>query len=489
MKGNKRMGNREVRYFTKGDAMVNEATYFVLTLPLKLETWQKDRLDKRFRVNCSIYNALLREGVKRMNQMRQTKRYRTLLEQLDRERDASARKQIYRELDQMQKQYQLRRFDFSKMATPYRQYFKENTDAPVVQNLADQAWRAVNDVICRRGSQVHFKKEEELTCLQGKTNQTSIRYQDGHLLWKGLCLPVRRNRSEYERQALSQEIRYCRIKRKWIRGRLRYYAQLVLRGTCPVRRRIPIKEGTVGMDIGFQKLVCVGMHEIREYAIPSLEQDAWQKEKRRLKRRMERSRRAMNPKNYDNQGKVIPGCFFWKTSINYRKFKNELREITRKQMLRRETLQRSLMDQCMAMGDVFLAERLDYAKMKKRAAPGEKKAPLGRRVEQTALSAFFETMAWKMEQQGRKLILVNPVTTAAGTMNHQTEKKESLSPGMEIRLIGGCPVDRRAYSAFLLQHVNPDTGTIDFQKCREDFPAFLHLSQQKQNKENSQMAG
>ena len=88
-------------------------------------------------------------------------------------------------------------------------------------------------------------------------------------------------------------------------------------------------------------------------------------------------------------------------------------------------------------------------------------------------------MAWKMEQQGRKLILVNPVTTAAGTMNHQTEKKESLSPGMEIRLVGGCPVDRRAYSAFLLQHVNPDTGTIDFQKCREDFPAFLHLSQQK----------
>lgn len=158
-------------------------------------------------------------------------------------------------------------------------------------------------------------------------------------------------------------------------------------------------------------------------------------------------------------------------------------------MLRREALQRSLMDQCMAMGDVFLAERLDYAKMKKRAVPGETKAPLGRRVEQTALSAFFETMAWKMEQQGRKLILVNPLTTAAGTMNHQTEKKESLSHGMEIRLIGGYPVDRRAYSAFLLQHVNPDAGTIDFQKCREDFPAFLHLSQQKQNKENSQMAG
>ena len=45
--------------------------------------------------------------------------------------------------------------------------------------------------------------------------------------------------SAYERQALEQTICFCRIKRKQIRGKFRYYAELVMKGSCPVRKVIP----------------------------------------------------------------------------------------------------------------------------------------------------------------------------------------------------------------------------------------------------------
>lgn len=460
--------------------MEEGSMYFTLTLALELERWQRDRLDKRFRVNCDIYNAMLREGIKRLKQMRQTCRYRALLEKLDGTREEKARKEIYRNLDQMAEKYRLRRYDFSKMAAPYRQHFKDHTDAPVVQNLADQVWRAINDLVCRRGRQVHFKKAEELMCLQGKTNKTSIRYQNGYVIWKGLILPVRRNYSAYETNALSQEIRFCRIKRKWIRGKQRYYVEIVLKGVCPVRQKIlPRHRGTIGLDIGFNRLVCVGEHEIQEYPIPVREQFyQLEKEKRRLKRRMERSRKAMNPQNYDSQGKVIPGCFFGRQSINYRKFKLRRRELTRKQILLREEIQRRLIEQCISMGDTFVAERLEYSKMKKRAADGDGKLQLGRAVEQTALASFLSKMEWKMRLQGRQLFFVDPVKTAAASVNHLTEKREKLPAGKETRLIGKDLVARRKYSAFLLRHVEKETGHVDFRACQSDFAGFLLLCKQ-----------
>ena len=43
-----------------------------LTLPLKLEKWQEDRLAKRFEIARQIYNTLVRAEFKKLNELEQT---------------------------------------------------------------------------------------------------------------------------------------------------------------------------------------------------------------------------------------------------------------------------------------------------------------------------------------------------------------------------------------------------------------------------------
>lgn len=64
----------------------------------------------------------------------------------------------------------------------------------------------------------------------------------------------------YQQEALKCGVKYCRITRKWVRNKWKYYAQLVLEGYPPVKcdsngvMRHPVNQGRVGLDIGTQTL-------------------------------------------------------------------------------------------------------------------------------------------------------------------------------------------------------------------------------------------
>ena len=47
-----------------------------LTLPLKLEKWQEDRLAKRFEIARQLYNTLVHAELKRLVQIKRTAEYR-----------------------------------------------------------------------------------------------------------------------------------------------------------------------------------------------------------------------------------------------------------------------------------------------------------------------------------------------------------------------------------------------------------------------------
>lgn len=94
--------------------------YFVLTLPLQTEAWQRDILEKRFEIHHQIYNALLQKALTRYGQMAQTRAYRKLKEALSRTDDQRERKKLFRERDCLIEQYQLRKFDICRDTTKYR---------------------------------------------------------------------------------------------------------------------------------------------------------------------------------------------------------------------------------------------------------------------------------------------------------------------------------------------------------------------------------
>ena len=59
-------------------------TYFIVEFPLKTEKYQEDILNKRFEIGRKIYNSLVNVTQKRYKEMIKTKKYRTLLSSLTR---------------------------------------------------------------------------------------------------------------------------------------------------------------------------------------------------------------------------------------------------------------------------------------------------------------------------------------------------------------------------------------------------------------------
>ena len=120
-------------------------------------------------------------------------------------------------------------------------------------------------------NKVYFKKIWEMNSVEGKSNKTGIRFIDNKLVWNGLEIDVIINRNdEYAQMSLLNKIKYCRIVRKFIRGKYKYYIQLVLEGIPPKKYnketgeiKNSIGKGNVGIDIGTQTIAFSSKSEVR----------------------------------------------------------------------------------------------------------------------------------------------------------------------------------------------------------------------------------
>ena len=78
---------------------------FIVQFPLLTQLYQEDILNKRFEIGRKIYNSLVTVSQKRYKEMIKTKKYRTLLSQLI--KDKKKDKLVYKEIDLMRKKYGL----------------------------------------------------------------------------------------------------------------------------------------------------------------------------------------------------------------------------------------------------------------------------------------------------------------------------------------------------------------------------------------------
>lgn len=370
--------------------------YFVLTLPLKPELWQQDILEKRFEINRQIYNALLDKAAKRYKQMAQTKAYRANREELLHVTEKERRKMLLQERDCLIEKYQLRNYDICREATQYRQHFKEHTDSPIVQNLASEVWQAIDGLVKGTANQVYPKKPGQLKSLSGKTNRCSIKFRENCLVWKGLVIQVdKKNFTWYEEQALKQEIRYCRIKRSVIRGKDRYFLDIVLKGNVPIKRKQEVT-GTVELDIGPQKLSLISPNNTSVYILP-IKNRGLEFKKRKLSQYMERSRRSMNPENYHPNGRIKKGSEHWVYSRKYQKARLEYQELCRKQTVLQKQAQYKLAGKISSSGTCFYIEETGFAKLD--GVKFDSSCQM-----QTAPGRFLKILEYKLNQQGKQLL-------------------------------------------------------------------------------------
>lgn len=282
---------------------------FIVEFPLKTEKYQEDILNKRFEIGRQIYNSLINVTQKRYKEMIKTKKYRTLLSSLTGNKKTD--KAIWKQINDIRKQYGMSEYSFYKDVKQMQKHFKDNIDSFTAQKIATELWKSYDQLFYGNGKKVYYKRYGEFNSLEGKSNSSGIRFKEDKILWNGLEIPVIIDYdNDYEYQAIQSKICYNRIVRKYIRNKYKYYVQIVFKGNPPVKVDTETGEikhrigtGDVGIDIGTSTVAISSQSDVKILELADRIQNI-EDQKQKLLRKMDRSRRATNPENYNEDGTI-----------------------------------------------------------------------------------------------------------------------------------------------------------------------------------------
>lgn len=456
---------------------------YVLELPLKTTPYQEPILSKRFSIERKLYNILLSTITKRVSEMKKTKRYR---EAMNDRIDGKLTKAAKATLKDLYKEYRLSKTEFEKDLKKHRQFYKKHIDSQAGQKIASRVWDAFEKVEFGDGEEMHYKKRNALKTIQGKSNTTGIQFKNGFIEWNGLHLPVVID-TDYERDSFrNNEIAYCMIKRRFFKNKIRYYAKIVFKGEPPLKYNKhtgEIKEklgkGKVGLDIGTSTIAISSNKEanIKELATSA---QGYAKQIRRLQRAMDRSRRATNPNNFNEDGTVKKGVKKWHQSNRYKRLSQECRYLQSKIANIREYEHHLLKNYILSLGDEFYVEMMTFEQLKQReketkitkSGRFKKKKRFGKTIGDRAPAKLLTLLDNTLKLQDKKLIKINTYEARASQFNHFDETCTKKKLSQRWNNFNGTIIQRDLYSAFLIQHINDDLSSFDVEQCRKDFMSF-----------------
>jgi len=458
---------------------------FILTFKLDTEKYQENILNKRLEISRNIYNSCLGELFKKYNHMKESKEYRKVVKMLK----GKDRNKKFNELNE---KYGLTEYSLHAYVKLMQKHFKNNIDSFTAQKIATRCFNAFQKLMFHQSSKVYFKRFGEMNSVEGKSNKTGIRFKDNSLLWNGLEVPVNINKNdEYAQMALLNKIKYCRVVRKFIRGKYKYYVQLIMDGIPPIKInketgeiKNSIGKGNVGIDIGTQTIAIASTHDIKLLELAP-EINNIEKEKRKLLRKLDRQRRANNADNYNNDGTIKRGVKLkWIKSNKNIKTQNKLTEIQRKQADTRKQSHNRLANYILKLGNKVFVETMNYKGLQARAKETtknkngkfNKKKRFGKSLANKAPSMFLTILDNKLKWHDEELLKINTQKVKASQFNHIEDEyiKKNLSERWND--FGAFKIQRDLYSAFIIQNViGKKLDKIDRDNMIKTFEKFKTL--------------
>ncbi|NRD81118.1 hypothetical protein HPT25_27895 [Bacillus sp. BRMEA1] len=473
-----------------------EKPTFIIELKCKTETWQQHILDTRFELARKLYNATLSNALKQIKKMKESTHFKRNLH-LYRETKSLLKKTNHKSkqhllnkqaknyrniLDSIRLSFGLSEYGLHAYVAKPRQAVADHIDSLTAQKVASSVWRAVQKVLFE-GKKAHFKKFGTLTSVEGKTNTSGIRFKSNTVHWNGLVLPVKSRKNDlfvHESLALHR-IKYCRLVKKIIRGKSVYYVQLIMDGIPPAKRihstgafRYKVSpDQRVGIDIGTSTVAVVSETEVILQPLAS-KVDALDKEKQRLLRKMDRSRRATNPHRFLSDGTVKKGKKEqWVRSQSFLKTLFQLKEVYRKRQAVLKEQHGRLANHVLSLGNEVYLEKMHFQGLAKRAKETkinektgkyQRKKRFGKSIGSYAPSLFVKILKQKLTYQGKELHEVNTITFKASQYNLMDNTYQKKKLHQRWSQIGEHPVQRDLYSAFLL--MNSDDTLKQTDKCK-----------------------
>lgn len=495
-----------------------EDDIFVLELPLSVEKWQSDLLDRRYEYLRQIYNYAQRKLIRQYIYLVQTEEYKKCKTKKDKS-SFFAKHEFW--FDGIKCPITFSEFGIKKYVTKLCKlkvssgmtYKDFGLNSSHLEVLGANMWAAWDKKIYGKGERINIKRH-------GCLNTFSVRRKsgyfgglkvilDGNEIYlfldmngkkgekdkKEIKLTVKIGKmTEYEMQALKngiENIRMVTIARKLIRGKYKYYVQFAIKDEKPKKGR-KLGKGSVGIDVGPSTVAVSSLHGV-EINMLAEKCDDIHRKVRLIQRKMDRSSRASNPQNYNEDGtikKVRGQKLKWARSKNYMRLRNEKRELMRKQAAIRKLSHNIDTNKLLELGDTFVVEDNPISSWTKRAS-GIRKGKngknlsnkrYGKSVANHAPAAYVEILKNKVESLGGKFIKVD---TKNGASGYDFTTGEYTKHGVEKRkvtLSNGNVHQRDMLAAFNLQHLNYEDGELksyNVEEMEKDYPTFCRLEKEE----------
>lgn len=461
---------------------------FILELKLNTRLSDIHILNKRFRVAEKMYNALLSYELKQLKLMKESKKHRKLIKEYANAPDSKTKKEIGAKLNLMTKEYELTEYQMHTHMKKYRYNYKTHIDANTGQKIATAVYKAIESNLYKGSKKVHFKKYNSLTSVEGKDNKSGILFRDNKLKFLGLDIPaIIRKGDLFAEEALMHRVKYCRIVKKIIRNNNIYYLQLILEGIPPAKkinstgkfRHKIATDGKVGIDIGTSSIAIAtkDLANLKELAPNS---ECFDKQINNLKRRLDRSRRATNPQNFNDDKTIKKGIKLnWVRSNNYIKTLYQIKEMSRLKTVYMKESHNKLCNYIISLGNECYIETMSFDKLAKRKERSKDKngkeksrKAFGKSIGSKAPALLMEILERKLSYQSKNLNKIDTFKFRASQYHHDANVYLKQPLSKRYKEINFIKVQRDLYSAFLLMNSKKSLKETDRNLCKKGFNDF-----------------
>ena len=456
----------------------NKTPTFIHELKLLTTLYQERKLRIKFRALRELYNTILDQAIKAVNNLKNDPLYQTTLKahfknkKLANSKNPKVIEQFKQEKKRinelffaLKEQYNVNKYYFQKIATSTKNktYMKDHLDGDTVQVISDRAYESVENWLYGKRGKPRFKTwERGLSSISSKKN-ACLSFKNGKVKWKGLIIDVmydKKDKHGVEAHALSQEIKYCRIVSRRLRGKDHYYLQLCLKGIP--KQKYKINKKTVGIDIGVSTIAAVSKEKavLEPFCLELFDEQKAIKYHQRL---LARSLRLNNPQNYDKNGKIKKGKKTWHKSNNYKKINHKILELYRKQRDKRKYLHNVLANHILTLGSNIKIEKNNYKAWQK--------GWYGKTIGFRAPSAFVSTLKRKAESAGGSWQEINSFEAKLSQLCHQCDQHNKKHLSDRLHSCCNLNIQRDLYSGLLAYYTNTK-NKVNTTRLRKEWESF-----------------
>ena len=535
----------------------------VLVLEADISECDKRKLLHMSNIIRIAGNELIAVMKKQYEQLLRTKRYRRLQDMYAKAKKADNKEQvkiIVSEMSEMQKSYNLTWEYCQKAMVKINKQYQLNSIFAL--SKAEDVWRAVEKCLFSDGKTIHFKKYGDYPAIRARQRNRGIvisvddngmKFKLGNIVMRPIVNKLKHTRTrrgngiktieshdifaEMEIESVIKYLEnpevidetalqlynqkgiimdtyrpcYTSVSFKEIRGKIRVFIHISIEGAAKTKfnkdgtKRHQYGKGFIGCDIGPQSIAYTSKEEVglKNLAERGASIKAREQKEARILRKMDRSRRAMNPENYNDDGTIRKGKKTWKKSNRYKKLHSQYRNICRIAAENRHLAINEEVNHMRALGNVFITEPKNAKKLQKRSKKAERqdkpsviqksdgteqliykykrRKRFGKSIKNRCPGYFQAQAKAKFERTGGVYIEV-PITYRASQYDHTCNKyiKKALSQRM-YELADGTRVQRDWYSSFLMYCIGTDLQNISRYKCKryfdELYAKYLELEQ------------